>query len=160
MRVSPTSQNCHQHIWSPTSVTNITTSFFYFGAIMGLRVFGLRADVGGQHCPCPVRVLFLSGFSGKSCPVSVWCPDSVQIFCPMSVCPDFFCLDSVRCPDLKKTVRCLSVRSAGQGRDRAVRTFAVLVRRHLFLKLYNLSYSELFYNVSYSEFENPKNPRI
>ena len=73
------------------------------------------SDVGGQHCPCPVRVSFLSGFSGKSCPVSVRCPDSVRIFCQVSVCPDSACLDSVRCPDSvrifrKKAVRCLSVR--------------------------------------------------
>ena len=33
-------------------------------------------DVGGQYCPCPVLVSFLSGFSGKSCPASVSCPDS------------------------------------------------------------------------------------
>ena len=26
-------------------------------------------DVGGQHCPCPVLVSFLSGFSGKSYPI-------------------------------------------------------------------------------------------
>ena len=62
-----------------------------------------------------VRVSFLSGFSGKSCPVSVCCPDSVRIFCPVSVCPDSVCLESVRCPDSvrilrKKAVRCLSVR--------------------------------------------------
>ena len=46
-----------------------------------------------------VRVSFLSGFSGKSCPVSVRCLDSVRILCSVSVCPDFSCLDSVRCPD-------------------------------------------------------------
>ena len=79
------------------------------------RLSLILADVGGQHCPCPVRVLFLSGFSGKSCPVSVCCPDSVRIFCPVSVCPDSVCLESVRCPDSvrilrKKAVRCLSVR--------------------------------------------------
>ena len=74
-----------------------------------------EADVGGQHCPCPVRVSFLSGFSGKFCPVSVRCPDSVRIFCQVSVCPESVCLDSVRCPDSvrifrKKAVRCPSVR--------------------------------------------------
>ena len=46
---------------------------------------------GGQHCPCPVLLSFLSGFSGKSCPVSVYCPDSVRII-------------------EKKAARCLSVR--------------------------------------------------
>ena len=50
------------------------------------------ADVGFQHCLC----LVFSGFTGKSC------PDSVRIFCPMSVCPDSVCLDSVR-PDKDKT---------------------------------------------------------
>ena len=40
-------------------------------------------------CPCPVLVSFLSKFSGKSRSVSVCCPDSVWIFCPVSVCPDF-----------------------------------------------------------------------
>ena len=34
-------------------------------------VYCYRADVGGQHCPCPVFVSFSSGFSGKSCLVSV-----------------------------------------------------------------------------------------
>ena len=75
----------------------------------------LKADVGGQLCPCPVLVSFLSGFSGKSCPVSVRCPDSVRIFCPVSVCPDSVCLDFVSCLDSvrifrKNAVRCLSVR--------------------------------------------------
>ena len=49
------------------------------------------ADVGGQRCPCPFRVSFYPGFSVKSCPMSVCCPDSVRI------------LD-------KKAVRCLSAR--------------------------------------------------
>ena len=52
------------------------------------------ADVGGQHCPCPVLVSFLSG---KSCPMSVCCLDSVRCSnsvriieksYPLSVCPD------------------------------------------------------------------------
>ena len=52
---------------------------------------------------------------GQICPVSVRCPDSVRISCPVSVCPDSVCLDSVRCQDsvriLRKiSVRCLSVR--------------------------------------------------
>ena len=68
------------------------------------------ADVGGQHCPCPVLVLFLSGFSGKSSPVSVRCPDAVRI--------------------IEKNYP-LSVGPAGPGRDRAVQTFTVLVRRRL-----------------------------
>ena len=35
-----------------------------------------------------LSVSFLSGFSGKSCQVSVCCPNSVRIYCPVSVCPD------------------------------------------------------------------------
>ena len=66
-------------------------------------------DVGGQHCPCPVRVSFLSGFSGKFWPVSVRCPDSVRIFCQVSVCPESVCLDSVRCPDFEKKGCAVSV---------------------------------------------------
>ena len=54
----------------------------------------LKPDVGGQPCTCPVLVSFLSWFFGKSCLVSVYCPDSVRIFCPDSVCLDF-----VRSPD-------------------------------------------------------------
>ena len=83
------------------------------------------SDVGGQHCPCPVLVSFLSGFFGKSCPVSICCPD----FLP-GICLSRFCQLSAFCPDYKKSCP-LSVRPAGQGRDRAVRTFTVLVRRRL-----------------------------
>ena len=66
----------------------------------------------------------------------VWCLSDVRIFCPMSFCPNFVSLDSVRCPDSarnfrKNAVRCLSVRPRQQGRDRAVRTFGVLFRRRL-----------------------------
>ena len=78
-------------------------------------------DVGGQHCPCPVRVSFLSGFSRKSCPLSVRCLDSVRIL-SVSI------LSAVRVLSgfLEKTLS--AVCPAGQGQDRAVRTFAVLVR--------------------------------
>ena len=66
-------------------------------------------------CPC----LVLSGFSGKSCPMSVYCPDSVLIFCQMSVCREFSCLDSARSPDsvriLEKKSCPMSVWLAGQG---------------------------------------------
>ena len=65
----------------------------------------LLPEVDGQHCPC----LVFFGFSGKSCPVSVCCPDSVRIFYPVSVCPDSVWLDSVR-SFLKNPVRCISVR--------------------------------------------------
>ena len=58
-------------------------------------------DVGGQHCPSPVRV-FVRIFQ-KSCPVSV-------------------CLDSVPCPDSvrifrKKAFRCLSVRQDNDEKE-------------------------------------------
>ena len=85
----------------------------FFKSIIFLSNYS--SDVGGQYCPCPVLVSFLSGFSGKSCPVSVCCPDSVRIRCPVSVCPDSVCLDFVSFPDSvrifgKNAVRCLSVR--------------------------------------------------
>ena len=67
-------------------------------------------------CPCTVRVLS----------VPVCCPDSVRIICPVSVCP-------------------LSVCPAGQGQDRAARTFAVLVRRRL---LCNRTYEFGVYAIS------------
>lgn len=81
---------------------------------------------------------------------SVRCLDSVRILRPVSasimsvvrhfltnavrgsVCLDFSCLDSVPCPNSVQTLEksCpLSVCPAGQRRDRAVRTFAVLVRQ-------------------------------
>ena len=47
-----------------------------------LGLMRLMADVGGQYCPCPVLVLFLSGFPGKSFPVSA---GFYQDFCPVSV---------------------------------------------------------------------------
>ena len=81
-----------------------------------------QTDVGGQHCPCPVRVSFLPGFSGKSCPVSV-CPDSV-------------CLDSVRCQDSvrifrKKAFRCLSVRTLSVSIPSAVRVLSGFLKKTL-----------------------------
>ena len=127
----------------------IKLRFWYWVTVMQCYPSPVETDLGGQPCACPVIVSFLSGFLGKSCPVSVCCPDSgclgsvscpdsVRIIqkkcCPVSVCPDFSCLDSVRCPDFVRIVEksCpLSVRPAGQGRDRAVRTFTVLVRRRL-----------------------------
>ena len=79
-------------------------------------------DVDGQHCPCLFfirifrKILFgvclLSGF----CPLSV-CPDFKEKGCLVSVGPDFFYVDSVRCRDFvwifKKTlsVVCLSGRT-------------------------------------------------
>ena len=60
-------------------------------------------DVGGQHCPCPVLVSFLSGFPVKSCLVSVCYTDSFRIFHPVSV--------SILSGNfVKNAVQCLSVR--------------------------------------------------
>ena len=61
---------------------------------------------------CESKFYFYSDFSDKS----VRCLDSVRIHCPVSVCPDPVCLDSVRCQDSvrifrKKAFRCLSVRT-------------------------------------------------
>ena len=64
----------------------------------------LQPDVGGEHYPLPGLVSF---WSGKSCPMSARCPDSVRIF--------------------EKAVSY----SAVQGRERTVRTFGILVRRCL-----------------------------
>ena len=110
-----------------------------------------RRTAQSVSCPCLVfvqifrKIVFgvclLSGLcpdlmSGvcvsRFCPVSSFCPESCEKCCPMSVYPNFFCLVSIRCPDSfrileKKPSHCL----AGQGRDRAVWTFTVLVRRLL-----------------------------
>ena len=64
-----------------------------------------QTEVGGQHFPCPVIASFLSGCSGKSFSMTV------------------------RCPDFRKNLSV--VYPAGQGRDRLVRAFTVLVRRPL-----------------------------
>ena len=71
-----------------------------------IRTNDYLADVGGQYCPYHVLASLLSGFSGK------------------------YCLDSVRCLDCWS----LSVYPAGQGRDRAVQTFGVTVRRCLLFR--------------------------
>ena len=85
----------------------------------------LRPDVGGQQCPCPVLVSFLSGFPGKSCPVSVCSPESVRIF-------PFTFLTAVRIlSEFYKKSCPVSVCPAEQGRDRTVQSFTVLVRRRL-----------------------------
>ena len=88
--------------WWRTSIFRTVTSTCLkldenqFFCVMN-SVCKIKPDVGGQHCPSPIIVSFLSRFPGKSCPVSVR-PDSV-------------CLDSVRCPIfLKNAVLSLSVR--------------------------------------------------
>ena len=75
-------------------------------------------DVGGQHCPCPVLISFLSGFSGKSCPVSVCCPDFLSSVCLSGFCLPGFYLSRFSpptrfCPDFRKklSVVCLSGRT-------------------------------------------------
>ena len=79
--------------------------------------FRLYTDVGGQHCPCPVLVSFLSWFSIKSCLVSVCCPDFLSGVCLSGFCLSRFCQLSRFCPlsgfcpdYRKKAARCLSVR--------------------------------------------------
>ena len=70
-------------------------------------------DVGGQHCPCPVLVSFVSGLAEKSCPVPVYCPDCVRIFVRFLFVRNL----SVSIPSAvwipsgfsKKSVRCLPV---------------------------------------------------
>ena len=89
------------------------------------------ADVGGQYCPCPALVSFLSGFSGKKCPVSVCCPTFLSGVYLSGFCLSRFCPLSGFCPEFSKRRCPLSVCPAGQGRDRAVQTFTVLVRRRL-----------------------------
>ena len=89
----------------------------------------LQSDVGGQHCLCPVLVSFLSGFSGKSWPVSICCPDFLSGVCLSGLCLSQFSPLSGFCPDYRKKLPVVC--PAGQGRDRAVRTFTVLVRRRL-----------------------------
>ena len=73
---------------SADSRSSISSSDFSSYGVLPFTI--LAADVGGKRCPCTVLVSFLSGFSGKSCPVSVRCPDSVWI--------------------IEKAARCLSVR--------------------------------------------------
>ena len=58
------------------------------------------------------RFNFLKPLSGI-CPLSGLCPNFCKKDCPMSFCPHFVCLE------------------AGQGRDWAVLTYGVLVRRGL-----------------------------
>ena len=66
---------------------------------------------------------------------SRFCQDSLSgvclsRFCPMSgFCLSRFCPLSGFCPEFCKKSFPMSVYPAGQGRDRAVRTFTVLVRR-------------------------------
>ena len=78
-------------------------------------------DVSGQHFPCPALVPFLSGFPENRVRSAVRIL-SVSILSAVRILSGIF---------EKKTlfVVCLS----GQRRDRAVRTFRVLVRRRLVL---------------------------
>ena len=85
----------------------------------------MESDAGGQHCSRHFLVSSLSGFSEKSCPVSVFCPDSVRILSVFSVRCLSFRILSV---SILTGVRILSGFPAGQGRDRDVRSVGVLVR--------------------------------
>ena len=95
--------------------------------------FRRRRTALSVSCPC----LFLSGFSGNSCPVSVCCPDSVRIVRKkLSVqilfqnslfgfCPEF---SKKRCP---------------RPADGAVHTFGILVHRRLIQFRQNLNDSSI-----------------
>ena len=81
-------------------------------------------------CPCLVFVRIYRKIVLSVGLLPGFCPD----FLSGSVCPDCVCLGSVSCPDSVRIIEksCpLSVCPAGQGRDGAVRTFTVLVRRRL-----------------------------
>ncbi len=70
---------------------------------------------GQTSADSTVRVLSVSRFCPDFPENPVRCLSAVRILCPVSVCPDFVCLDSVRCPGFvrisrKNSVRCLSVR--------------------------------------------------
>ena len=93
--------------------------------VKGLTVRSQSVDINGQHCPCPVIVSF--------------CPDLLFGL----VCPDSVFVDFVRCDSGAVRIlsgffkKCcpLSVHPAGQGRDKAVRVFGILVRRRLPVQL-------------------------
>ena len=108
-----------------------------------------RRTAMSVSCPCLVFVRkilsvvcllsgfcpdFLSGVCLTGFGLSRFCPDFKEKGCLVSVCPEFFYLDSVRCRDFVWIFKKLcpwSVCPTGQGQDRAVRTFAVLDRRRL-----------------------------
>ena len=56
-----------------------------------------------------------------------------SVRCLSGICLSRFCPLSGFCPDFSKKLCPLSVCPSGQGQDRTVRTFAVLVRRRLIL---------------------------
>ena len=88
----------------------------------------LSTDVGEQHCPCPVLVSF---FVSGVCLLSRFCQDFLSGVCLSGFCLSRFC----NCPDSVRIIEksCpFSVCPVEQGRDRAARTFTVLVRRRLF----------------------------
>ena len=67
-------------------------------------------------CPDSLSGVCLSGYClSRFCPLSGFCPEFRKKRCPVSVCPDSVCLNSVRRPDsvrnfAKNPFRCLSVR--------------------------------------------------
>ena len=68
--------------------------------------------------------------------ITVRCLSAVRILCPVSVCPDFVCLDSVRCQDSvrilrNKVVRCLSVRTLSVSILSAVRGLSGFLEKTL-----------------------------
>ena len=105
-------------IWAPTCS--------HLGAQVGAR---RRRTTLSVSCPCLVfvgifrKILsgvcllsrfcldFLSGvglsgfYLSRFCPLSGFCPDFKEKSCLVSVCPDFFYLDSVRCRDFVRIFR-------------------------------------------------------
>ena len=80
-------------------------------------------------CPCLVSVRIFRKIVSGVFLLSEFCPDFLSGVCLSGFFLSRFCPVSEFCPDFQKnTVRCLS---AGQGQDRAVRTFAVVVRWRL-----------------------------
>ena len=99
-----------------------------------------KSDVGGQHCPCPALVSFLSGIAEKKCLLSVWqtvSSYSNSIWYLSVRILSISILSAVRIFSVLIPLglfekRCsLSDSPVGQGRDRGVRTFGVLFRRRL-----------------------------
>ena len=95
------SVRCLSGVWilSGFSVRCLSVRILSVSILSGVRI--LSGFLEKKLSGVCLSGLFLSRF----CPLSGFCPDFSKKLCPLSVCP------------------------AGQGQDRAVRIFAVLVRR-------------------------------
>ena len=96
----------------------------------------------GQRCPCPVLVSFLSGFSGKSCTVSLCCPDFLSDVRLYGFCFSRFC---PLCGFEKKELSVVC-----QGSERAVRNFIVFFHRFLVQELSLLPGRFIIYSMSHT----------